>query len=156
MKKAIILFTRVPIPGQTKTRMMPYLTEQQCAILHCCFLKDIMAEIKQAEADVFVCHADKYENRDTGNDGGMDTEADECRNAEADGARKKRMQSVRMLKKILGSEPVYIRQNGTGLGERMDRALSDVFMRGYDACVLVGSDIPELSKTQFENACRLL
>ena len=26
MKDALILFTRVPIPGQTKTRLMPFLT----------------------------------------------------------------------------------------------------------------------------------
>ena len=41
MKDALILFTRVPIPGQTKTRLMPFLTGEECARLHACFVKDI-------------------------------------------------------------------------------------------------------------------
>ena len=34
MKRAVIVFTRVPIPGQTKTRMMPYFSPEECAKLH--------------------------------------------------------------------------------------------------------------------------
>ena len=40
MKRAVIVFTRVPIPGQTKTRMMPYFSPEKCAKLHENFLKD--------------------------------------------------------------------------------------------------------------------
>ena len=47
MKKAIIIFTRVPIPGKTKTRMMPTLTPDQCEHLHTCFLKDIRRVCEQ-------------------------------------------------------------------------------------------------------------
>ena len=57
MRRAIILFTRVPVPGKTKTRMMPYLTEKQCAALHTCFLRDIEAQCRKCEADVFVSYA---------------------------------------------------------------------------------------------------
>ena len=54
MKDALILFTRVPIPGQTKTRLMPFLTGEECARLHACFVKDIYEKAKQVDADIFV------------------------------------------------------------------------------------------------------
>lgn len=54
MKEAVIVFTRIPIPGQTKTRMMPYLSPAECAGLHKCFLKDIAAECHKSRKDIFV------------------------------------------------------------------------------------------------------
>ena len=36
---AIILFTRIPVAGKTKTRMMPFLSGEECADLHTCFIK---------------------------------------------------------------------------------------------------------------------
>lgn len=59
MKKAIIVFTRVPVAGQTKTRMMPYLNAAGCAKLHTCFLEDIKDACQGVEADVFVCYTPK-------------------------------------------------------------------------------------------------
>ena len=56
MKRAVIIFTRVPRPGQTKTRMMPHLTGEQCARLHTCFLKDIGGQCRDCEADIFVSY----------------------------------------------------------------------------------------------------
>ena len=41
MKEAIIIFTRVPIPGQTKTRLEGFHTKNQCAEILTSFLKDI-------------------------------------------------------------------------------------------------------------------
>lgn len=54
MKKAIIIFTRVPIPGKTKTRMMPFLTPDECVKIHSCFLKDIITEVEKINADIFI------------------------------------------------------------------------------------------------------
>lgn len=53
-KNALIIFTRVPIAGQTKTRLMPVFTGEECADLHICFLQDIFEKSKQTEADIFV------------------------------------------------------------------------------------------------------
>ena len=50
MKRAVIVFTRVPIPGQTKTRMMPYFSPEECAKLHENFLKDIAQECEKRES----------------------------------------------------------------------------------------------------------
>lgn len=41
MKQALILFTRVPIAGKTKTRLQRALTPEQCARAHSAFLQDI-------------------------------------------------------------------------------------------------------------------
>lgn len=61
MDKALILFTRVPIPGKTKTRLMPFLTGEECAKVHTCFVKDIYAKAKEVEADIFVFYTPKDE-----------------------------------------------------------------------------------------------
>lgn len=40
LRVLVVLMTRVPIPGLTKTRLMTHFTGEQCAELHCAFLKD--------------------------------------------------------------------------------------------------------------------
>ncbi|MBQ7092403.1 MAG: TIGR04282 family arsenosugar biosynthesis glycosyltransferase [Clostridia bacterium] len=57
MKKAIICFTRVPRPGLTKTRLMPMLSGEQCAMLHTAFLLDIAEVYRISDADLFVSFA---------------------------------------------------------------------------------------------------
>lgn len=59
MKRAVIIFTRAPRPGQTKTRMMPHLTAVQCARLHTCFLKDIAGQCRGLGADILVSYTPK-------------------------------------------------------------------------------------------------
>lgn len=61
MNKALILFTRVPIPGATKTRLMPFLTGEECAQIHSCFVKDIYEKAKNVQADIFVFYTPKDE-----------------------------------------------------------------------------------------------
>ena len=56
MKQAIICFTRVPRPGQTKTRLMGLLSGEQCAGLHWAFLKDLNGVYETMDADLFVFH----------------------------------------------------------------------------------------------------
>ena len=55
-KRAVIVFTRVPVPGKTKTRLMPYFTPKQCEQIHICLLRDMKRECEQAAADIFVCY----------------------------------------------------------------------------------------------------
>lgn len=56
MKNAVILFTRVPHPGQTKTRLLPILQPEQCADLHWAFLKDLAEVYRQVDAHLFVAY----------------------------------------------------------------------------------------------------
>ena len=57
MRQTLILFTRIPVPGKTKTRLMPYFSPKQCAQLHTCFLKDISEQCRKVKADCFGCYA---------------------------------------------------------------------------------------------------
>ncbi len=54
--KAIIFFTREPVPGRTKTRLMPYYSPEQCAELHECFLKDLRSMLAEVSADLLIYH----------------------------------------------------------------------------------------------------
>ena len=56
MKNAVICFTRVPKPGRTKTRLMPFLSGEQCAELHWAFLRDLSHIYAFLDADLFVAH----------------------------------------------------------------------------------------------------
>ena len=124
MKWAVIVFTRVPIPGQTKTRMMPYFSPEECAKLHENFLKDIAQECEKVNADIFVCYTPE--------------------------------KGKAYLEKLFRKAKEYISQTGEGLGERMYQAIEYVLEKGYDSCVLIGTDIPELKCSDLEYAFRLL
>lgn len=54
MNKALIIMTRVPVPGKTKTRLMGFLDREHCAMLHTAFLKDIYKTCRETSADVFI------------------------------------------------------------------------------------------------------
>ncbi len=42
MERALIIMTRVPVAGETKTRLMPNLSGEECVALHEAFLKDLI------------------------------------------------------------------------------------------------------------------
>lgn len=57
MDRALICFTRLPVPGHTKTRLMPAFTGRQCAALHTAFLRDLSHTFSQVAADLYVAYA---------------------------------------------------------------------------------------------------
>ena len=57
MRRALICFTRPPVPGRTKTRLMPLLSGEECAALHTAFLRDIAAVCGRVDADLYVAYA---------------------------------------------------------------------------------------------------
>ncbi len=112
-KKALIIFTRVPVPGHTKTRLMPYFNGNQCAGLHRAMLMDINNESKALSIDRFIFYTPE------------DSQGE--------------------LQKIFGGEVFYEKQQGSDLGEKMENALEAVLEKGYESCVLIGTDVPEIS-----------
>lgn len=112
-KRAIILFTRIPIAGKTKTRMMPFLTPEECAGLHECFIRDAYEACKKAEADIVVCYLPEGE--------------------------------LQNLKKLFPEESIYLKQEGTDLGNKMKRAIAQTMEMGYEKVVLIGTDIPQIT-----------
>lgn len=113
---ALILFTRIPISGKTKTRLQNKLSKEECAEIHKCFLKDIYDEIinlKDYNIDIIICH-----------------------NADGD---------LNILKEIFYDEKIYLEQKGNNLNEKIYNSINNVFSLGYNKVSLIGSDIPEIS-----------
>jgi len=125
MKKAIIIFTRIPMAGKTKTRLEPYYSKQECEELHTCFLRDYaktLNDIYDEDADIFVFYS-------------------------GDG-------DINKLEKIFMHNVIsdYIEQRGNDIGEKMKNAFIDVFALKYDRIVLVGSDVPTMSSYDLSDA----
>ena len=51
---ALVLFARAPVPGESKTRLIPALGAAGAAELYRCFLLDALASIAEAPAAVVV------------------------------------------------------------------------------------------------------
>lgn len=124
MKEAIILFTRVPVPGKTKTRLQEIFSPNECARLHTCFLMDIKNCYERSGKDCFVFYAPEGK--------------------------------AERLFSILGEEVSYFVQQGETLGDRMYNGISKVLEMGYQACVLIGSDIPEIQPLDLQEAFEVL
>ncbi|MDO5017976.1 MAG: TIGR04282 family arsenosugar biosynthesis glycosyltransferase [Lagierella massiliensis] len=54
MREAIILFTRVPVPGKTKTRLMPDFSKEDSCKIHTILLENIFNCIKSTKRDIFI------------------------------------------------------------------------------------------------------
>lgn len=125
-RNALIVFTREPEPGRTKTRLMPYFSPEQCAELHRCMLKDISREMRKADAAIIVA----YTSENTGN--------------------------PVLLRSIMGKSTLFIRQRGGDIGSRMQNAIDDILRLGYDNAVLIGTDIPEIKAETINTSFDLL
>lgn len=126
MKKAIIIFTRIPVAGETKTRLGNYYTDQECAELHSCFLHDYAEIIDKIDVDVFIIY-----------------------NGKADiNILKNIFEQNRII--------AYIEQRGENIGEKMSNAFLDVFSREYDSVILLGSDVPSVSENDLIEAFKNL
>ena len=118
MKKALIVFTRVPIEGHTKTRLSPYFSLEDCVSLHIAILKDLSMELRKLkDIDIYIFYdIPKGYKKD-----------------------------ISILRKIFGKNPIYKIQPQTDIGNRMYTAMLEVKKLNYDMISLVGSDIPKLS-----------
>lgn len=57
---ALILMTRIPMAGQTKTRLMDIMSGDECAELHMAFLKDLFNTFKKLEeVEIYLTYTPK-------------------------------------------------------------------------------------------------
>ena len=116
-KQRLILFSRYPQPGSTKTRLIPLLGAKGAAQLQKSMTEAIAASARCLAArlavETVVCHH-----------GG----------------------STKAMRAWLGNGFAYQQQGPGDIGERMHRALLNGLGAGADRIVLVGCDIPELSE----------
>ena len=114
-RRALVVMTRVPEPGKTKTRMMPDLTPSQCAEFHACMLRDISetcVAVAKRGVEVFVAFAPEGAREEVG--AYFDVEAG------------------------------YFPQRGATLGERLGNAIGEVLSRGCSRVAVIGADSPEV------------
>lgn len=124
--KALILMTRIPIPGQTKTRLMDIMSGLECAGLHTAFLCDLMVTFQELEdeIDIYITYTPDH--------------------------------SYDVLNPIIPSDYKSFPQYGDDLGARMFHALRDILAKGYEKVILIGSDIPDLKAVDLRHAFTLL
>lgn len=126
-KKKLIIFTRFPEPGTTKTRLIGTLGASGAAELH----------RQMAEMAVGVAVELK-------NSTGI---AIEIQFAGGDDFK---------MRQWLGNDFEYAAQIGLDLGERMNNAFQAGFDQGYDRIVIVGSDCPGLTSGILKKAFQAL
>lgn len=124
--KALILMTRIPIPGKTKTRLMDIFTGERCAELHECFLLDLfnMFNYIKDHVDIFLTYTPKG--------------------------------SLNIIEAILPDYIKPFSQTGEDLGARMSNAIELVLKLGYSEVILIGSDIPDTQPDEILEAYSIL
>lgn len=120
--KALVVMTRIPVPGRTKTRLLTILSPGECAGIHRSFLTDILEMTTHLGRgiDTFVYYGDE---------GPLD-----------------------MIEDIIPENIVRAPQRGRDLGEKMKNIFEEMFERGYKEVILMGSDIPEVDPEELEKA----
>jgi len=119
----LILFSKYPVSGKAKTRLIPALGPAGAA------------ELQKQMAEKIVRTSTQFiDSRD------IDMEI--C----FEGGTKKKM------KAWLGAVPRYSHQIPGDIGIRMHRAMANAFLSGCSRVVLIGTDIPDISETVLEQA----
>ncbi len=123
----LIVFTRYPQPGSTKTRLIPLLGPENAARLHGRLAECTVNTMRFVSRKRLAVLEVRYDG------------ADECR-----------------MVGWLGPGGLYSPQGPGDLGERMAGAFAEAFENGMQRVVLVGTDIPGLTAETAEKAFGLL
>ncbi len=116
MKERLIIFTRYPEPGKTKTRLIPVLGEEGAATLQRQMTESTLAEVKKVSRF--------YPSSMEVHFGGGNEQ---------------------LMQDWLGSSIIYRRQTEGDIGCRMASAFQESFEAGIDSIVLIGIDCPDLN-----------
>ena len=128
---ALVIFAKAPIPGEVKTRLCQPLTPDEAATLHGSFVLDMLERSKLAVA-------------------------------------KLQLPFHRYLACAPSSELVFFKimeerqgvslldQVGEDLGQRMHRTFVDLFAKDYTHVILVGTDVPTLPLSVYQEALAIL
>ena len=135
MNTAIVIMSKIPLPGHTKTRLMPELTSHECVEFHRACLNDIVHTVSDLGLRVFLYHApapSEYES-------GVEFRANKWWGIDS-----------KLYARIL-----MYPQLGKDLGERMYKAAVDR-TAGQGAVLFLGCDLPDLQGAILKEAVKLL
>lgn len=160
-KQALILFTRLPIAGKTKTRLIPYLGKKGARDIHLALLQDFAKlyrnfHRKEKEVKLFLFFSSSTANEVV--EGAFDSgkkesnKEQEGRNEERKEERKedikKDIAEMKILRKLF-PDAEFVPQEGEDIFRKMENAFLYTFQEGYSFSYLVGADIPFLSADSF-------
>lgn len=114
--ECLIVFTRYPIPGKTKTRLIPALGAAGAANLHRQMTEHTLAQVRQLRADgvaIEIHYAGTKIDRE--------------------------------LADWLGADLVYRSQGDGDLGDRMALSIKTAVQTGHDRVIIIGTDCPGLN-----------
>lgn len=127
MNRALMLFVRLPEPGRVKTRLARQTSDQQAASLYDALARQCLSRCQEAAQQA---KAGLLVLHDPDSD-------------------------PQVVAGWLGSGVTLLAQSGPDLGARMAHAFSRAFERGFDAAVLVGSDVPGMTAEDLARALAL-
>lgn len=123
MSQGLIIFTRYPEPGVTKTRLIPALGAEGAAALHRhlteCTLNSVKALQAQSNLSVEICFT-----------GGTE----------------------QLMQDWLGKSYVYRHQSQGDLGNRLITAFAQAFNQGLKKVIIIGTDCPQLDPRLLQQA----
>jgi uncharacterized protein len=126
-RECLIVFTRYPEPGTTKTRLIPQLGRRGAADLQRQMTEHILAQavplMTSRGLELEVCY-----------EGG----------------------NVQLMRAWLGDAVTYAPQGPGDIGQRMAQALRDAGNRGNTASVVIGTDIPDITTVLLNRAFEVL
>ena len=122
-KKRLIIFTRYPEPGTTKTRLIPLIGAEGAADLQRNMTEHTLAKVRRLSASRELSAEIRYE-------GGNES----------------------LMKNWLGQDFEYRPQGSGDLGWRMKRSFEDAFRAGATKAVIIGTDIPEITEGIIQKA----
>jgi len=126
-----VIFAKAPIPGKVKTRLCPPLTPDEAASLHGSFVLDMLERTKLAVARLqLLCH--RYLA---------------C-------APSSNLVFFKIMEERQGVH--LLDQVGEDLGQRMHQTFLDLFAKGYEQVILVGTDVPTLPLSVYQEAFAML
>jgi rSAM/selenodomain-associated transferase 1 len=128
---ALVIFAKAPIPGEVKTRLCPPLTPDEAATLHGSFVLDMLERTKLAVAKLQLPFH-RYLACTPSSDLVFFKIMEE-------------RQGVRLLDQV-----------GEDLGRRMHRIFLDLFAKGYEQVIIVGTDVPTLPLSVYQEAFVML
>jgi len=125
--RGIIIFTRFPEPGLTKTRLISALGAEGACRLHRTLTEKVIAQV-QGVRNFFPLQVEIHFS------GG----------------------SREQMAGWLGRDWEYVLQSGSDLGTRMEQAFLRAFRQGWKKVVLIGSDLPDVTAALIREAFRQL
>jgi len=113
VKNQLIIFTRYPEPGKTKTRLIPALGDFGAANLQKQMTEYTILQVQELQKTTTI----SFEVRFAGG-------------------------NLQLMQDWLGSDLVYQPQGEGDLGDRMTRSLLDAFESGKEQVTIIGTDCP--------------